>query len=402
MQRYLEPYIRQDLAKKMVFIGGPRQVGKTTMAKHLAQDYSNPTYLNWDSRDDKKAILANTFAGGTSLVIYDEIHKYRDWKNHLKGVYDTQKHGVKRDKRDEFAILVTGSARLDLYQKGGDSLLGRYFYYRLHPLSIAELMGKPYDREISKGSKDGMVFAEHVPVDLWQDLLTFGGFPEVYMAKDPRDLKRWHHDREKRLIQEDIRDVSNIRDLSSLEILATLLPERVGSLFSVNSLTTDLKVTHKTLSHWMDTLEQMYFCYRIYPYQHTQLKSLRKEPKIYMWDYTGVGDADNLGAKYENIVANHLLKYTHFLTDIYGIPAKLYFLRDKEQREVDFCVVADGVVECIIEVKSKKSPISAHLKYFKEKLNAKCAYQLIFEDNVDEDHNGIRMMSAAKFLSGLV
>ncbi len=363
-------------------------MGKTTMAKQIAQVYASPTYLNWDSRDDKKAILANTFAGGTGLVIYDEIHKYRDWKNHLKGVYDTRK--------GDFALLVTGSARLDLYQKGGDSLLGRYFYYRLHPLSIAELLGKPYDRAA------GMVFAEHIPAALWQDLITFGGFPEVYMAKDRRDLKRWHHDREKRLIQEDIRDVSNICNLSNLEILATLLPERVGSLFSINALTTDLKVTHKTLSHWMDTLEQMYFCYRIYPYQHSQLKSLRKEPKIYMWDYTGVGDADNLGAKYENIVANHLLKYTHFLTDIYGIPAELYFLRDKEQREVDFCVVADGVVECIIEVKSKKTAISPHLRYFKEKLNAKHAYQLVFEDDVDEDHNGIRMMSAAKFLSGLV
>jgi uncharacterized protein len=385
MQRYLEPHIRQDLAKKMVFIGGPRQVGKTTMSKQIGQSYANPTYLNWDSRDDKKAILANTFVGGTKLVIYDEIHKYRDWKNHLKGIYDTRK--------DDFALLVTGSARLDLYQKGGDSLLGRYFYYRLHPLSIAELLDKPYDRDA------GMVFADQIPSQIWQDLITFGGFPEVYLAKDQRDLKRWHHDREKRLIQEDIRDASNIRDLSTLEILATLLPERVGSLFSINALTTDLKVTHKTLSHWMDTLEQMYFCYRISPYQHSQLKSLRKEPKIYMWDYTGI---DDLGAKYENIVANHLLKYTHYLTDIYGIPAELYFLRDKEQREVDFCVVADGAVECIIEVKSKKSAISAHLKYFKEKLNAKHAYQLVFEDDIDEDHNGIRMMSAAKFLSGLV
>jgi uncharacterized protein len=385
MQRYLEPHIRQDLAKKMVFIGGPRQVGKTTMSKLIGQSYANPTYLNWDSRDDKKAILANTFIGGTKLVIYDEIHKYRDWKNHLKGIYDTRK--------DDFALLVTGSARLDLYQKGGDSLLGRYFYYRLHPLSIAELLDKPYDRDA------GMVFADQTPSQIWQDLITFGGFPEMYLAKDQRDMKRWHHDREKRLIQEDIRDASNIRDLSNLEILATLLPERVGSLFSINALTTDLKVTHKTLSHWMDTLEQMYFCYRIYPYQHSQLKSLRKEPKIYMWDYTGI---DDLGAKYENIVANHLLKYTHYLTDIYGIPAELYFLRDKEQREVDFCVVADGAVECIIEVKSKKAAISTHLKYFKEKLSAKNAYQLVFEDDIDEDHNGIRMMSAAKFLSGLV
>jgi uncharacterized protein len=389
MKRYLEPHISQDLAKKMVFIGGPRQVGKTTMAHNIAQSktppYASPTYLNWDSRDDKKAIFGNVFAGGTELVIYDEIHKYTDWKNHLKGVFDTR--------RKDFAILVTGSARLDLYQKGGDSLLGRYFYYRLHPLSLAELMGKPYD------PVKGTAFAEHIDEASWQDLITFGGFPELYLSKDLRDLKRWHHDREKRLIQEDIRDVSNIRDLSTVEILAVLLPERVGSLFSLNALTTDLKVTHKTLSHWMDTLEQMYFCYRIYPFQHSQLKSLRKEPKIYLWDYTGI---DDVGAKYENIVANHLLKYTHYLTDVYGVQAELYFLRDKEQREVDFCVVCDGEIEMLIEVKARKTAIAPHLKYFQSKLNAKHAYQVVFEAGIDEEHNGIRMMSASKFLSGLV
>lgn len=389
MKRYLEPHIQSDLAKKMVFIGGPRQVGKTTMANNIASStapiYANPTYLNWDGRDDKKAILGNVFAGGTELVIFDEIHKYRDWKNHLKGMFDTR--------RQDFAILVTGSARLDLYQKGGDSLLGRYFYYRLHPLSIAELLGKTYDREA------GLIFAPEIPEVIWQDLITFGGFPEIYLSKDIRDLKRWHHDREKRLIQEDVRDLSNIRDLSTLEILATLLPERVGSLFSLNALTNDLKVTHKTISHWVDTLEQMYFCYRIYPYQHSRIKSLRKEPKIYLWDYTGI---DDLGARYENIVANHLLKYTHYLTDVYGLPAELHFLRDKEQREVDFCIVVDGEVEFIIEVKAKRSALSPQLKYFKDKLGVDRAYQLVFEDGVDEDHNGLRMMSAAKFLSALV
>ncbi len=385
MKRYLEDSIRVDLTKKMVFIGWPRQVGKTTLAKNLAKTFSHTTYLNWDSREDKKKILETIFTPWTELLILDEIHKYRDWKNYIKGLYDTRK--------ETLDILVTGSARLDLYQKGWDSLLGRYFYYRLHPLSIAELMGKTYERE------QGMTFSDSVPLNLWTDLISFGGFPEIYEAKDIRDLKRWHNDREKRLIREDIRDITPIRDLSTLEILATLLPSCVGSLFSLNALTEDLRVTHKTLSHWMDTLEQMYFCYRIFPYQSSRIKSLRKEPKIYLWDYTGI---ENTGAKYENIVANHLLKYTHFLTDIYGISSELYFLRDQEQREVDFCVVSDGVIEFIVEVKSSRWPISPHLRYFSAKLGVKNAYQLIFEEGVDEDHNGIRMMSASKFLSGLV
>lgn len=196
-----------------------------------------------------------------------------------------------------------------------------------------------------------MQYADSVDQTIWEDLVQFGGFPEVYYSQDIRDLKRWHNDREKRLIQEDIRDVSTIRDLSTLEILASILPTKVGSLFSINSITEDLRVSHKTLSHWVDMLEQMYFCYRIYPYQSSHIKSLRKEPKIYLWDYTGI---DDFGSKYENIVANHLLKYTHFLTDVYGIDAELYFLRDREQREVDFCIVTDGKIECIIEVKTSK------------------------------------------------
>jgi uncharacterized protein len=393
MNRYLEPYIKEDLKKKMVFIGGPRQVGKTTLAKNLGAAYQAPTYLNWDSRSDKQLILDSHFPGGTDLIIYDEIHKYRDWKNHLKGIYDTRK--------DDFSILVTGSARLDLYQKGGDSMLGRYFYYRLHPYSVAELLGKPYDRDVNNLDENGaaLQFADEVPSALWQSLITFGGFPEVYGSKSLRDLKRWHHDRAKRIVQEDIRDLSNIRDLSTLEVLTLLLPARVGSLFSINALTEDLKTTHKTLSHWMDTLEQMYFCYRLYPYQSSLIKSLRKEPKVYLWDYTGITDT---GARYENIVANHLHKYVDFLTDVHGIPAQLHYLRDKEQRETDFCVVVDGVVEMIIEVKSKKTAISPHLRYFAGKLGVKAAYQLVFEDGVDEDHKGIRMMSAARFLSGLV
>ena len=388
MNRYLEPYILTDLGKKMVFISGPRQVGKTTLAKNLGQHFANPSYLNWDSRGDKKAILESTFEGGTRLVIYDEIHKYRDWKNHLKGVYDTRK--------GEFAMLVTGSARLDLYQKGGDSLLGRYFYYRLHPYSVAELLAKPYTHT------EGAVvlrFADQVPTKLWQDLIVFGGFPEVYESKNKRDLKRWHHDRAKRIVQEDIRDVSNIRDLSTLEVLTVLLPDRVGSLFSINSLTHDLKITHKTIAHWMDTLEHMYFCYRLYPYQTSLLKSLRKEPKVYLWDYTGI---TKQGARYENIVANHLQKYVDFLTDVEGVPASVTFLRDQEQREVDFCVVVDGVIAFIVEVKTQKTAISSHLRYFASKLSVKAAYQIVFEDGVDEDHKGIRMMSADRFLSALV
>jgi predicted AAA+ superfamily ATPase len=242
-------------------------------------------------------------------------------------------------------------------------------------------------------------FVDDIPWALWEDLIEFGGFPEIFYARDTRDMRRWHRDRTQRLIQEDIRDLSTVRDLARIDLLVTLLPDRIGSIFSLNSMIEDIQVTHKTLTHWMEILEQIYFCYRIYPYQSTQIRSLKKEPKIYLWDYTGM---DDIGIRNENIVANHLLKYVHFLVDVYWLDAELYFLRDREQREVDFCIEIDGVIQCIIEVKSKKQSVSPHLRYFYEKLGKPPAYQLVFDRWVDEDHDGIRVMSADRFLSGLV
>lgn len=388
--RYLHAAIRSDLKEKMVFVGGPRQVGKTTLARFLGKkDYKAYAYLNWDSRQDRKSILEGKFRSDADLVIFDEIHKYKKWKNHIKGEFDTHK--------DKFHILVTGSARLDMYRRGGDSLLGRYHYYRLHPFTSAEVMGTPPNISVLKE----LVFPEssNLALRAFKDLLTFGGFPEPFLKKDQQTLRRFHNERVDRLIKEDIRDIEQVRDLSALQILVEILPSKVGSLLSLNALRGDLEVAYKTIKTWMDILERFYYHFRIYPYAFTTIKSLRKEPKMYLWDWSQVADE---GARLENMVASHLLKMTHFLYDASGHKADLFFLRDIEGREADFLVTIDRKPWLAIEVKSGKEDVSGPLVYFADKLKVQFAYQLVRNSGIDYRKQNIRVISADKFLSGLV
>ncbi|MDO9399308.1 MAG: ATP-binding protein [bacterium] len=387
--RYLYPYIVKDLAKKMVFVGGPRQVGKTTLAKLIGQKkYQKPLYLNWDNRGDRKKIISNQLDYESDLLIFDEIHKYRQWKNYLKGEFDKNK--------ERYNYLITGSARLDLYKKGGDSLLGRYHYYRLHPFSLREVLEIESDIEINKPLK----FINNKRSNgIFRDLLTYGGFPEPFLEKDDVAIRRFHNERVDRLIKEDIRDLRTIRDISALQILAEVLPSKVGSLFSLNALREDFEVAHKTIALWVEILESFYYHFRIYPFTSSVFKSLRKEPKIYLWDWSQVEDQ---AAKLENIVASHLLKAVHFLYDVYGYKTELYFLRDRDGKEVDFLVTVDKKPWFVVEVKSKDKEVSKNLIYFVGKLHIPYAYQVIEEEGIDFKKDNVRVISISKFLSGLV
>ena len=387
--RYLANFIEKDLVDRMVFIGGPRQVGKTTLAKLIGQDYfKQPEYLNWDVYDDRRKIQKNFLPASADLLIFDELHKYRRWKNYIKGVFD--KNG------QDFKILVTGSARLDLYRRGDDSLLGRYHYYRLHPFSVAEMANYIFDGQVLKElvfSTTNATTKRH-----FNELLSFGGFPAVLFKKDLKDLRRWHNERKERLVKEDIRDVEIIHDLSNLQLLVDILPEKVGSLLSINNLRSDLEVNHKTVSLWISILENFYYCFRIYPFASTKVKSLRKAAKLYLWDWSQVEDT---GARLENMVASHLLKFTHFLHDAQGYNAELFFWRDPEGREVDLIVVVDKKPWLAIEVKSNSQEVSKNLKYLTAKNNIPFSFQLVLDD-VDFKSGDIRVMNIAKFLSGLV
>jgi hypothetical protein len=231
------------------------------------------------------------------------------------------------------------------------------------------------------------------------ELLKFGGFPEVFIRQNEKNLRRWHNERVDRLIKEDIRDVQNLRDISALQVLVELLPLKVGSLFSLNSLKEDLGVTHKTIALWVEILEKFYYHFRIYPFQSTLIKSLRKEPKIYLWDWSELADES---VRLENMVAGHLLKFCDFLLDTEGYKARLFYIRDLAQREVDFLVAVDGHPWFAVEVKSSSKAPSAALRDFKEKLKVPFAYQLTLEKNVDFIQQDIRVMEAAKFLGALV
>jgi len=388
-KRYLQDKIIDDLDRKMVFIGGPRQVGKTTTASLIGKEkYKNFSYLNWDNAEDRKKINEGQFDPQAGLIIFDEIHKYKKWKNYVKGQYDKYK--------DRFSILVTGSARLDLYRKGGDSLMGRYYFFRLHPFSLAELLGQKNNIEPFKE----LIFGKKInSLSKFLQLKEFGGFPEPLFGKGAEILRRWHNQRMDRLIKEDIRDVEVVRDLSALQILVDILPQKVGSLLSLNSLREDLGVAHATITLWMDILEKFYYHFRIYPYSAKTIKSLRKEAKMYLWDWSQVQDS---GARLENIVASHLLKFSHYLFDAHGYRAELFYLRDIEQREVDFLITVDKKPWFAVEVKSSDQKLSKNLLYYKQKLNIPFSYQLVETRDVDFIQDNIRIMSVDKFLSGLV
>lgn len=391
-RRYLESFIAADLKEKMVFVGGPRQVGKTTLAKTIGEErYAAGTaaYLNWDDPLHRRRIKTEEFPSGAKLLIFDEIHKYRRWKNHLKGLFDVH--------RAKHHFLITGSARLDVYRRGGDSLLGRYHHYRLHPFSVAELIGVRPPRRLARNL---LIADQPAATAALSRLLRFGGFPEPLLrGYGKAHLQRWQHERTDQLIKEDIRDLESVRDLSALQLLSDILPTKVGSQLSLNALREDLEVAHKTIAHWVEIFESMYFHFRVYPFASTIIKTLRKEPKLYLWDWTMV---DQAGARLENIIASHLLKFVHFWRDTAGYRTELRYLRDFQGREVDFLVTLNNQPWFAVEVKTSDRAVSPHLRYFAERLHIPHLYQLIAEPNVDSIIKGIRLVSVDRFLGALV
>lgn len=344
--RYLTPFVEEFLQKRMVFVGGPRQVGKTTLCLGFLRPASvkNPAYLNWDDLFSRKAVR-NGELPPQPLIVLDEIHKYKYWRNLLKGFYDKNKGGQN--------YLVTGSARLDIYRRGGDSLLGRYRYLRLHPFSVTEL----------KLTSAGDV----------QSLLKFGGFPDPCLSQSEKELKLWQRERLYRVVNDDIADLENLKEYSTIETLAENLPERIGSPLSLQALAEDLGVSQKTIAHWMEILEKVYYCYRIPPFGSPKIRAVKKERKTYLWDWSVV---ENDGVRFENMVASHLLKYCHFLEDTEGDAMELRFVRDHDKREIDFVVLKNKKPLFAVECKTGDRQLSSAIRYFKERTNIPYFYQV--------------------------
>jgi predicted AAA+ superfamily ATPase len=386
--RYLTEAVHEDLGEKMVFIGGARQVGKTTFAVDLlGKRFKSPAYFNWDNRADRREIMAARWPGDADLIILDEIHKLRGWKNLVKGEYDKLK--------DRYRFLVTGSARLDVVRRAGDSLQGCYHYYRLHPFSLAEMRGRANTVKIF----EEIPITQAAPLSEFDALLEFGGFPEPLFRQNTRFLRRWHNEKLERMFRDDIMSIEYVRDLGRMKLLSDMLPERVGSLFSLNSVREDLEVGFKAVSNWVMILESFYYHFRIRPFVHRWIRSIKKEPKLYLWDWSEVADP---AARFENLVAGHLLKLCHFLYDRDGLKVELSFLRDVDKKKVDFLITVDRKPWFAAETKLSDENASPDLHYFKEKLKIPFAYQLIRKPGVHRLVQGVHVISADRFLAGLV
>ncbi|MBI2606468.1 MAG: ATP-binding protein [Deltaproteobacteria bacterium] len=365
--RYLTSHIQSDLREKMVFLGGPRQVGKTTLAQSLIRDYrdQHPAYLTWDNLAHQKRIREQLWPSTEKLIVLDEIHKFKAWRTLIKGFYDTLKN--------THSFLITGSARLDHFRKGGDSLLGRYHYYRLHPFSLAEV--------------------GHSRSNL-ESLFKFGGFPEPFLKQSERALRRWHMERLHRLVRIDLRDLEHVQDLDKVGVLAEELPRRVGSPLSTQSLANDLSVDFKTVKRWISILDSLYYCFQIPPLGAPKIKAVKKEQKLYLWDWSQVEDA---GARFENMVACHLLKFCHFHQDVDGRRMELRYLRDINKREVDFVVVRDKSPLFAVECKLSERETPMQLRYFSERTSIPKFYQVHMGDTHKQVSDRISVLPFLKF-----
>lgn len=363
---------------KMAFLSGPRQCGKTTLSKSLLKHAQTGHYYNWDTIEFRRqwtkspAALLEPFDGFSAsdrtppLIVFDEIHKAKGWKQTLKGIYDTLQNPVN--------ILVTGSARLNIYKKGSDSLLGRYFHFRLHPLSLGEWMNPgsivspdEFITQIGKKAFSKPYFKET------ELLLRFGGFPEPLSKASDRFSQLWRRGRVEKIVREDLRDLSRLPDLSKIEMLCSLLPEKVGGLFSLSSLREDLETQHNSVKLWLNYLNELYYFFEVKPHSESVTRSLRKEGKIFLWDWSEV---TNQGARFENMIGSHLLKATHYWSDLGYGKFELKTIRNKEKKELDFLLLKNGKPFFTCECKLSDTALDHTFLRFKKLLGKTPHFQV--------------------------
>ncbi len=355
----------------MVLLAGPRQAGKTTLAKEIGRSIKGTTYLNYDHAEDRKMIHEEAWLDSTELLILDELHKMPDWKGFLKGIYDT--------KLDHLKILVTGSARLEVFSQVGDSLAGRYYAHRLLPLSPAELA----------------LLNEKVVLDRF---LERGGFPEPFLEESETDAKRWRRQYVEALLRGDVLDFDGIQNVRNIRLIFELLRGRVGSPVSYSSIAKDVGIAPNTVKKYLGVLEALYIVFRVTPFSKNIARSLLKEPKIYFFD-TGLVAGDS-GAQFENLVAVCLLKHVYARVDYHAEEISLNYLRTKDGKEVDFALVRDGAVQRMIEVKCRNGAIGSALLDFHKKYRFP-ATQVVKELRRERMDQEIEVVSGERFLSNL-
>ena len=396
--RLYENVIKEHLSlyRQMVFLSGPRQVGKTTLARRFATDY-----LNWETKDARQLVLKGAKAVGDSMglsedgaakriLVFDEIHRYSKWKGFLKGFFDLYEKQAR--------IFATGSARLDVYKRGGDSMMGRYFPYRIHPLSVAELIDPsiPDEKKIIR-------MPRKIPDEQWEALNVFGGFPEPFTNGTMRFLRKWRTLRMEQLLREDIRDITKSVELDQIEALALILANRSGEQLVMAPLACEVMTSEPTLKKWTAILKALYYGFTVRPYYKNIENSIRKTPKWYLRDWSGIEDS---GKRAETFVACHLLKAVEGWTDLGFGEFDLFYIRDKKKREVDFLVTRDKKPWFVAEVKNAAEKLSPALPIFQEQTGATHAFQIVLERPYDDEdcfsHRKPAVVSARTFLSQLL
>lgn len=380
MKRYLYAQILKDLRKKMVFITGPRQVGKTYLAKQLMNEFKKPQYLNFDNVNDKRIINEMTWHLNSDLLVFDEIHKKKDWKVFIKGIYDSRNMGQ--------SILVTGSARLETFQQSGESLAGRYLHLHLNPLSVKELL------EFSS------------PYESIELLNKYGGFPEpllIALKANETEAKefsaRWKKQYYTDLLREDILEYSRIHEIKTMKYLLELLRSKVGSPLSYKALAEDLQVSPNTIKKYVQILESLYIIFLVRPFHKNLARAILKEPKLYFYDSSYIDNGEGIGL--ENTIAVSLLKYVQYISDTRGKDIELNYIKSKDGKEVDFVITENSTPSYIIEVKlSNKKPSSSLLNFSQRFSNAK-SIQLVHNLQQEETIKGIEVLIASEWLASL-
>lgn len=370
-ERKQEAAIRKDLEKKLVLLSGPRQVGKTTLARNLA---GSSQYLNFDSLDDRQILFERSWDRSRSLIIFDEIHKMKNWKSWLKGIYDTEKA------KNQF--LVTGSARLDLAKKVGDSLAGRFYAHRLHPLDVKELV------------------PQFTPEKALESLLRFSGFPEPFFSQSEEEARRWRRGHLDIILRQDLLSLESVRDISTMETLVALMRSRGAKQISYANLARDLEKDPKTVKSWFGILESLFVFFKVTPYSKNISKSLLKEPKYFFYDLGQLTSSE--GEKLENLVALALKKEIERLEDQTGRKGDLYYLQTKEKKEVDFLVLVEGLSPLLVEVKASDTQLSSGLAYFMKSFKNPRAVQLVRNLRPEQEktfENGIEIRAMAPWLA---
>ncbi len=373
MRRYLHSQVMTDLTKKMVMITGPRQVGKTYLAKEIMAEFRKPQYLNLDVPEDRAIVLGRSWPLEADLLVFDEIHKLREWKTYLKGVFDSRPEGQ--------AILVTGSARLETFRQTGESLAGRYFHLRLHPLSVKELIGAM------------------PPDDALDAINRLGGFPEPLLSGSEEEAGRWRNQYYTDLIREDIFDLGRLHEVRSMRLLLEMLRSRVGSPLSYTSIADDIQIAPNTVKKYIGILEALYVIFLVRPFHRQIARSILREPKAYFYD-SGFVKGDE-GRGFENTCALALLKHAHYLHDVKGKEIELTYLRTKEGREVDFALVEGERATVLVEAKTSEADPAPSLLYFKERVPGVKAVQLVWKLRREAHRRGVDIVRAADWLSRL-